>query len=567
MYAQLQSEENDQNWRLSYYNTITISERAGVTVPDATSRAFTGFRAPVEEGLMGMNRLAGEEGRAGPEVNAGPLRIGVASILQETNTWSPARSTLDDFISQGLLVGPAVWEQFRETNTEVGGAMRAISDAGCTPVPMIRAWAQSSGRLTRDTLDELSRMLVHELRRGPIDGLVLSLHGTMAAEGVDGADAAILEAARGGIGEDIPIGVCLDLHANVTKSLIRLSSFVTGYHTYPHTDLADTGARTARLVISMLRGRAAPVTALAKRPFLIPAEAMSMSAGPLGELRARADRLTRGRVLDIGFFPVQPWLDVEELGFGVTVTTDGDAALGSATAESLASEAWDRRREFRVELVSPAAAIEAARSSSVRPFLISESADAPTAGTAGDSPAMIQALLDHGTDLGAYVTVTDPSAVDRCWQVGMNMQVTLNVGASIDRRFHRPVELTGIVERLGKDPVLLTGPSYTGMEVSMGRFAVVRSGRLAVLITERPAFTLDPATFVHAGLDPARADVIVVRSANGFRVGYPAPSADAAVWLDLPGASTPRLELLDFSRAPRPLYPIDPDHDLPPVRV
>lgn len=496
----------------------------------------------------------------GDRTRAGGFRIGVASIMQETNTWSLVPCTIEDFTCHGLVTGPAVWDRFAETNTEIGGAMRAIAaEAGCVPVPLVRAWANSSGRLTRATLDELCRLLVEELRRSPIDGLVLALHGAMAAEGLDGADAAVLDAARRALGPDVPIGVCLDLHANVTRALVRSAAFVTGYHTYPHTDMGETGARAARLLIARLRGRAAPVTALAKRPMLVPAEAMSTDGGPLGALRASADRLTSGSVLDVSIFPVQPWLDVAELGFGIAVTTDGDEALATAVAESLADEAWERRGEFTVDLLAPAEAIAVARRSAVRPFLISESADAPTAGAAGDSPVMVRALLEHGADLEAYVTIADRPAVNRCAEAGIGAEVSLSLGCRIDRRFHEPVALSGVVTRLGDQPVVLRGPSYTGIQVSMGRFAVVRSGRLHVLITERPAFTLEPGTFAHAGLDVARADVVVIRSANGFRAAYPPASVADAVLLDLPGASTPRLELLDFRRAPRPMYPLDPD--------
>ena len=90
----------------------------------------------------------------------------------------------------------------------------------------------------------------------------------------------------------------------------------------------------------------------------------------------------------------------------------------------------------------------------------------------------------------------------------------------------------------------------------MGSWARIEIDGLSVLLTERPACTFDPAMFVHVGLDPDRADVIVVRSANLFRAGW-GSRADAALVLDLPGASTPRLDRLTFSRATRPLYPID----------
>lgn len=483
------------------------------------------------------------------------LRIGVAAIAQETNTWSVVPCTLDDFTCQGLALGKEALD-YADTNTEFGGAVRAVRSEGCEPVPIMRAWANSSGRLTRATLDELCDLLNSELRRVDIDGCVLSLHGAMAAEGVDDADSVVLRAARDVLGADIPIGVCLDLHANVTADLISQSEFVIAYRTYPHIDLADTGARAGRYLIARLRRQLMLCTALAKRPMLIPAEAMSTADGPLGRLRVVADALQVNGVLDVSLYPVQPWLDVAELGFGVTVTTDGDPELAKSVAESVASRAWDTRSDFSVSLLSPSAALTTARRSKVRPFLITESSDAPTAGAAGDSPAMIRAFLEEGRDLKAYMTITDPPAVERCIGAGPNNSVSLSLGCHFDKRFSEPVPITGVVERLGDDPVILTGPSYTGMKVSMGRFAVVRADRLHILISERPAFTLDPATFVHAGLDPALVDVIVVRSAMGFRSAFPAASVAASIVLDLPGASTPRLDLLEFSR---PIYPLDPD--------
>jgi microcystin degradation protein MlrC len=77
-----------------------------------------------------------------------------------------------------------------------------------------------------------------------------------------------------------------------------------------------------------------------------------------------------------------------------------------------------------------------------------------------------------------------------------------------------------------------------------------------VLLTERPAPTFDPAAYRFAGIDVGLLDVVVVRSANLFRAAY-AQLAGECIILDLPGASTPRLESLEFSRAPRPLFPLD----------
>ena len=57
-------------------------------------------------------------------------------------------------------------------------------------------------------------------------------------------------------------------------------------------------------------------------------------------------------------------------------------------------------------------------------------------------------------------------------------------------------------------------------------------------------------------LAPEQADVVVVRSATLFRAGWAGLFSEALV-LDLPGASTPRLDTLELVRTPRPLYPLD----------
>ena len=46
------------------------------------------------------------------------MRIGVAYLIQESNTFSPLLTSLDDF---GITAGPALVERWRGTRTEIGG--------------------------------------------------------------------------------------------------------------------------------------------------------------------------------------------------------------------------------------------------------------------------------------------------------------------------------------------------------------------------------------------------------------------------------------------------------------
>src|SRR5207244_1820748 len=45
----------------------------------------------------------------------------------------------------------------------------------------------------------------------------------------------------------------LDLHANVTRAMVQHADGLVAYRTYPHVDMAETGARAARLLDRIVR--------------------------------------------------------------------------------------------------------------------------------------------------------------------------------------------------------------------------------------------------------------------------------------------------------------------------
>ena len=471
------------------------------------------------------------------------FRIGVASIIQETNTFSPAPCTWDDFHSQGVFEGSAAEAAFRDTNTELGGALDevAVSDTRrsrssvpgrCPPAGSPPAlWTSSrAGFRTRSPPVLLST--------GSCSRSTEQWRPTRSTP----VTWRCLRAARAALGDGPPIGICLDLHANVVEALVDEATFVLGYRTYPHIDMAETGARTARLLVSALTGEVAPRTRLAKRPMILPPESHGED-GPLGELRRLADARTVSTILDVGLFPVQPWLDVRELGFGVTVTSDRDDVEAQVVAEELASFAWEARERFRVELVDPAAAIARAREADVRPVLLSESADSPTAGTPADSPAVVEALLQprHRPPC-----LRDPCRRARGRGVRRRRCRRRRAGRAWAARSSRASTSrsgwTGRVRVLGSDPFRLTGPFLQGSEVQHGPLRRSRH-RAAVGAADGAAgLHFRPRDIPPCGPAPEEADVIHVRSANLFRAAW-APLMGSAFILDLPGASTPNLSL------------------------
>lgn len=195
-------------------------------------------------------------------------RVAVASIIQETNTFSPQPSTMDDFISQGLWVGAAAAAHSEGTNTEIAGALARLAQDGVEGVPIVRAWAMSGGVLEEAALRQLRALLVDNLvAAGPVDALVLCLHGALTAAGEFDADAHLAEAARAALPPGAPIVVTHDLHANVTARVVAAADALIGFHTYPHVDQGDTGRRGAELALRLLRDADRRIgTVLAKRP-------------------------------------------------------------------------------------------------------------------------------------------------------------------------------------------------------------------------------------------------------------------------------------------------------------
>lgn len=482
-------------------------------------------------------------------------RIGVMLVQHEANSFAMHTTALDAFT---LKLG-AEADGEDGANSELDGACAAIRRLGGHPVPILSAHAMPAGPLDEDAYDQLIDTVVRSLRaHDRLDALVVSLHGALCSADTARGDRELLAAIRDEVGPDTPIALTLDLHGNATEALCTLAEVTTGYHTNPHVDQAETGRRAVAMLASVMAGTLRPVTAVETCPAIFPDESLRIPGGVVAEIldRARAD--AADTVHDISVFPTQPWLDAPGIGFTAVVTTHDDAPEARRIASAIAREVWERRHEFVVDrLLTPEAALVEAMASPVRPFVIAEAADAPTAGASGDGTDVLRALLEHDVNRSMLITICDPAAATSCHTAGEGAAVSLMVGASIDPRWSEPVELTGTVERLGGGAYTLSGTGYTGMTATMGRFAVVRRGSLRVLVTEVAAWSSDPGTWRHAGLDPFDVDVLCVRSCTDYRANFP-ESAASAVVADVPGVAASRLDRFRFERCGVIPFPVDP---------
>ena len=274
------------------------------------------------------------------------MRIAIASLMQESNTFSTVMTRYEDF---NPVFGPAAFERHRGKLTEMGGFIDALSRARHEIVPLCAAWAITANRTRRADFTRLVDEFSARLAQVRLDGLLLAMHGAQTAEGVDDVEGHVLMRAREIVGPDLPIVVTLDLHANVTQAMIDRATALVGYHTYPHTDMYEIGQKAAMLLLSTLSGAVRPVMAWRKLPLLVNAENQQTSRGPAHQLFARAQALeAAGRALAVSIFPVQPWMDIHEMGSAVVVVADGDVRAADRHAATIAQKSGRRAANLRL---------------------------------------------------------------------------------------------------------------------------------------------------------------------------------------------------------------------------
>ncbi len=489
------------------------------------------------------------------------MRVAIAEFKQETNTFVPRPTTLDDFRLWHLWYGQDLIEGLGGTNAEIDGFLNVLHDAGIEPVPILATFAMSGGRVTDSAYDQLLGELLAGIEAaGPLDGILLALHGAMVTDSHDSADAVTLAAVRELVGPEMPVVASYDLHANLTADMAKHADALVGFKTSPHVDQRDTGERAARVMTRILQDGVEPAMAFVKIPMIAPASThIHHLPGPFKRLQDATRELEGGKVLSANVAAVQPWLDVDEMGFATVVVTDNDPDLAQRLACELAEQAWAEREAFmQIELVPPDEAIQIALAEPRGPVVLSDAADGTGAGSPGDATAVIKALLDAEPTKPAFVFVRDEEAAATAIAAGVGAEITLDAGGKIDTIFNSPVRVTGVVEFAGPASFRFGGGGYTGVEQDMGPSAVIRVGNVHILIVSTSVMTVDPELYRAVRLEPADAQIVVVKSHIQFRAGYDS-IASKIILLDSPGMSSDHLIGLPWVKVPRPIIPLDLD--------
>ena len=100
----------------------------------------------------------------------------------------------------------------------MAGFIAAGNELGFELIPTIFANASPKGPVTSAAFEELTAQLTTRMSQlGPLEGIFLALHGAMYTEAFPQADEEIVRRLRATVGQDIPLVVTHDFHADIAR--------------------------------------------------------------------------------------------------------------------------------------------------------------------------------------------------------------------------------------------------------------------------------------------------------------------------------------------------------------
>jgi microcystin degradation protein MlrC len=511
--------------------------------------------------------------------------IAIAGLFHETNSFALEQN---DDLSTPVLQGDDLFHATHYLGF-LGGFRDGIAPLGAEllPLPFV-SYLDRGGTIHAHVFEHHRDLILDALRRaGPLDGIYLCLHGALAvAEPYLDAEGSLIRAIRDLVGNSLPIVATYDFHGNYTHDEVA-SAVPFPENTNPHIDAYERAFEAAECLARMLRGEIRPVTRMVHIPIIgpnigqstwshIPAEEQALPLYQLNLLREEIERTTPG-LLNLTIQGGYGYSDVPYLGMSAIATTDGDPDLALSVARRMAAAVWAKREDIRT--VRPQLSVD----EGVRRALAHDDGlvclvdlgDDPGSLAPADSPVVLESLLRLGARDAAFA-IRDEPALRAALSAGVGATITVDLGATIDRRFYAPIRVTGYVRSVDDGNYMLCGPTHGGAgrsitradfkEMSVGPRAVVRVGdRIDVIVSagQYPMARKDRDFFKSAGIILEEKRIIAVKSNQAHRASFD-PIVAATYNLASPGIASVDYLSLPFKHLPRPMYPIDRDFDWEP---
>ncbi|WP_457421337.1 M81 family metallopeptidase [Roseateles sp. P5_E7] len=493
------------------------------------------------------------------------MKLFLGGLVHETSSFSPLPTSVQSF-REGVLIHRSDARALQKIVAQptLMGVIAAAARQGDTLLPGLYAEAQPSGPLSRADYEQLRDELLADLRAslslGPVDAVLLVLHGAMLADGYPDCEGDLLTRVRELIGPRVPLGALLDLHCNLSPAMVDSGAVLVACKEYPHIDYAARGEELHAMLSAMARGELAIKAQWRRVPML---GIFGTTQPPMSDFvrQLQASEQTVPGVASVSVLHGFPWSDTPYTSAAVLVLAQDTPAAAKAAAQLLGELADSfyglRERAVANRLPLDAAldeALAAMQRAEGRPVVLADTADNPGGGAAGDSTFVLRELLRRGVQDVALGMIWDPQAVAIATSAGVGARLQLRIGGKVGPMSGDPVDLD--VEVLACRANACQRSLTPGGTDPLGTAVAVRAQGIDIVLNSTRQQVFSPECFTELGIDPSAKRLVVVKSTQHFRSGFDAMAA-AVVYADTPGSLASDLGRLPYRQLPRPVWPLD----------
>jgi microcystin degradation protein MlrC len=488
------------------------------------------------------------------------MRIGILSLIHESNTFAVTPTTMDLFRRDNLLIGEAVREEYEGGLHEISGFFEGLAKAGMEAVPIFYASTPPSGAITKETCEELMRLMFEALdQAGRLDGFLVAPHGANAGEGSEyrDLDGFWLTKLRAQVGPQVPIICTIDPHANLSARMVEACDATIAYRSNPHLDQKQRGLEAAALLVRSLRGEVQPVQRAARPPFGINIERQGTTLSPCLPMYELANRqLQQPGVLSNSIVLGFPYSDVEEMGSAGIVVTDGDPELAQRLADEIGAYMMAHRHEFVGEYISVVDAVQEAVATEGSVCLL-DMGDNVGGGSAADSTLIAHEIHRRGDTTG-FVCLYDLAAQQQARSAGVGTRLTLSMGGKTDDRHGEPLTVEVTVQSLHEGRFEESQIRHGGMtHFDMGPTAVVTTATgLTISLTSLRVVPVSLGVVTSIGLDPADFQILIAKGVHAPVAAYE-PVCSKLIRVNTTGASAADMRTFEYTYRRKPMYPFE----------
>jgi microcystin degradation protein MlrC len=453
-------------------------------------------------------------------------RMFFATLGTETNTFSP------------IPAGWNVWNSLLlvHSNEKVQGPMdpvacfRSVAEQRNWQISRgLLAYAMPSGLTPKPVYESLRDELIADLKSAmPVDGVMLFLHGAMSAGSYDDCEGDVLKHVRHVLGPDVPVGAVLDLHANLSKQMLREASVLVGYKEYPHTDMYQRLEDLFHILADSAEGKIHPVMRSVEIPII--GGSYHTTSEPMKSFVREMEELEKqDGMLNVWLAHGFQYGDVPFIGAKVVVVTDKNPTLAAKIAEKMARKFYEMRSEALSLPDTMNSCLDKAMAAKIGPVTIADTSDNAGGGAPSDSTFFLAEMIARKIDNAGIATLWDPVAVSICEDAGIGACLPLRIGGKLGPASGNPVDVNATVIGLAENVLQGLG----GSQMSMGRCASIKihlsldclqnvspESGIDVILSQHRTQTVAPNIFFELGIDPTRKKILVIKSNQHFYAAF-----------------------------------------------